>query len=314
MSVDPQAQALIDKAALGAPILSSLSPGEVRQLYVIMQALRSGKPEPVSQIKDRDLPGLDENIPVRIYTPQGSEPFPILVYFHGGGFVMGNIETHDPLCRLLANRIGCIVVSVDYRLAPEHQFPAAVEDAYAATQWVAANATEINGDPKRIAVGGDSAGGNLATVVALIARDRGEPTLVYQLLLYPVTDATQSQASYEEYREGYLLTKDDMIWFFNHYFSSDTDTKNPYLSPLWAPDVKGLPPALVITAEFDPLRDEGEAYATRLQEAGVPVVCCRYNGMIHGFCLMPEILDQGKKAIEKIVAALRTAFISCSLE
>lgn len=308
--IDPQAQTLINQmSAFGASPLSSMSPVEVRQQYLVIQTLQGGEPEPVNQVQDRDLPGLAGNIPVRIYTPHGSEPFPILVYFHGGGFVIGNIATHDPLCRTLANEVECIVVSVDYRLAPEHKFPAAVDDAYAATQWVAANAAEINGDPRRIAVGGDSAGGNLATVVALKARDQGEPIPIYQVLIYPVTDATQSQPSYEEYQEGYLLTKDNMSWFFSHYLSSDTDVKNPYLSPLWAPDVQGLPPGLVITAEFDPLRDEGEAYATRLQAAGIPVVCSRYSGMIHGFCLMSEILDQGKKAIAEVVAALRTAFI-----
>lgn len=308
MSVDPQAQVLLDQiAALGVPSVSSMSPTAARQIHLTIRRL-AGELESVGQVQDLALPGLAGNIPVRIHTPQASGPFPVLIYFHGGGFVSGNLETHGPLCRTLANKVGCIVVAVDYRLAPEHKFPAAVDDAYAVTQWVASNASEINGDSTRIAVGGDSAGGNLAAVVALIARDRGGPTLVYQVLIYPVTDATQSSPSYEEYREGYLLSKKDMIWYFNHYLPSDADRKNPYLSPLWASDVKDLPPALVITAEYDPLRDEGEAYATRLKEAGVPVVCSRYNGMIHGFCQMGGVLDQGNKAIEEMVAALRTAF------
>lgn len=198
------------------------------------------------------------------------------------------------------------MVSVDYALAPEHKFPAPVEDCYAAAKWVAENANAIGGDPTRIAVGGDSAGGNLAAVVAIMARDRGTPPLVYQLLVYPVINFAFDTQSYRECADSYGLTKDDMAWFWNLYLPSEADGHNPYASPLRAQDLRGLPPALVITAEFDPLRDEGEAYAARLREAGVPAVCTRYNGMIHAFLSMP--FDQGKKARQEAAAGLRSAF------
>jgi acetyl esterase len=262
----------------------------------------------VANVVDRHVPGPAGTIPVRVYTPAGQAPFPVLVYFHGGGWVIGSVETYDVLCRALTNAAGCIVVSVDYRLAPEHKFPAAAEDAYAAAKWVATNAAAVAGDAARIAIGGDSAGGNLAAVVALMARDRGAPSLVHQLLVYPVTDAACATVSYRENADGYLLTKAAMHWFWDHYTRSDTDRNQVYASPLRAPTVRGLPPALVITAEFDPLRDEGEAYAARLREAGVPVTVTRYEGMIHGFFGMAAVFDQGKQAIAQAAAALREAF------
>ena len=200
------------------------------------------------------------------------------------------------------------MVAMEYRLAPEHQFPAAPEDCYAATQWVAAHATAIGGDPTRLALGGDSAGGNLTAVVAQMVRDLGGPALCYQLLVYPVTDHNYDTASYRANAEGYLLTRDAMVWFWNHYLRSPADGSNPMASPLRADNLRGLPPAMVITAEFDPLRDEGEAYAARLQEAGVPVTLKRYDGMIHGFFCLGTVLEQGKQAIEDAAAALRTAF------
>jgi acetyl esterase len=247
-------------------------------------------------------------MPVRLYTPPGRGPFPVLVYFHGGGWVIGNIAAYDPTCRALTNAAGCVVVSVEYRLAPEHKFPAAPEDCYAALQWVATNAAAINGEPARLAIGGDSAGGNLTAVVAQMARDRGGPPLVYQVLVYPVTDYNYNTASYRENADGYLLTRDAMGWFWNHYLRSQADGSNPLASPLRAPNLRGLPPALVLTAEFDPLRDEGEAYAARLQETGVPVTLKRYDGMIHGFFSLGTVLDQGKQAMADAAAALRGAF------
>jgi acetyl esterase len=247
-------------------------------------------------------------IPIRVYTPTGTGPFPILVFFHGGGWVIGDLESHDGLCRSLTNAVGCVTVSVDYRLAPEHKFPAAPEDCYAAAKWVADNAATINGDPQRIAVGGDSAGGNLTAVVSLMARDRGGPKLVYQLMIYPATDYFPDTPSMRDNADGYFLTKVDMVWFLNHYLTSEADAKDPYMSPIKANDLHGLPPAMVITAEFDPLRDEGELYAARLKEAGVPVVLKRYDGMIHGFLSMSAMLVQGKKAHEDAVAGLRSAF------
>lgn len=201
-----------------------------------------------------------------------------------------------------------MVVSVDYRLAPEHKFPAAAEDSYAAAKWAAENAASIGVDPSRIAVGGDSAGGNLAAVVALMARDKHEISIAYQMLIYPVTNHSYATESYTENADGYLLTKDSMEWFWNHYLRNEEDGKNPYASPLQAKDLSGLPPALVLTGEFDPLRDEGEAYAERLKEAGVPVEAKRYDGMIHGFFWMPGVLEQGRKSIEQAADALNRVF------
>ncbi|MEK6409641.1 MAG: alpha/beta hydrolase [Acidobacteriota bacterium] len=309
MPIDPQARALLDQmAAAGQPPLTSQSVADARQAVLAFAQL-GGDPERVGQIEDRELPGPGGAIPVRIYTPDGSGPFPVLVYFHGGGWVLCDIETHDPVCRSLARAAGCIVVSVDYRLAPEHKFPAAAEDCYAATQWVMNNAALINGDPARIAVGGDSAGGNLAAVVALMARDRSGMAPIFQLLVYPATDYyTLGTPSYKENAEGYFLTNDDMVWFWNHYLNGEADAANPYACPLRATSLTGLPSALVITAEFDPLRDEGEMYAARLRESGVDAAMVRYDGMIHGFFSMAGVLEQGRNALELAAAHLRSAY------
>jgi acetyl esterase len=307
MPLDPQAQAFLDQmVSLRAPQLHTLSPEDARKAFDMLAQLSGLKPEAVAKVEDRLIPGPGGQIPVRFYTPQGRAPFPVLVFFHGGGFVIGSIEFYDEFCRALTNGAGCIVMSVGYRLAPEHKFPAAVEDCYVATKWVAVNAKAMGGDSMRIAAGGDSAGGNLAAVVALMARDKGTVPLVLQLLLYPATDLAHDTLSTQENANDYFLTRDDMFWFRSLYLSSDADRNNPYASPLRAQDLHGLPPALVITAEYDPLRDEGEAYATRLREAGVTVVCTRYNGMIHGFLSLP--FDQGKKGRQEVTAALRSAF------
>jgi len=264
--------------------------------------------EPVGKVEDRMIPGADGEIPVRVYTPEGAGPFPVLIYYHGGGWVIGNLDAYDPTCRALTNAARCVVASIAYRLAPEHKFPAAPEDCYAALQWVGANAAAINGDPTRIAIGGDSAGGNLTAVVAQMSRDRGGVRPVYQLLVYPVTDYRYDTPSYRENADGYLLTKDAMVWFWNHYLSSEADGNSPLASPLRAGNFRDLPPALVITAEFDPLRDEGEAYAAKLQDAGVPVTLSRYDGMIHGFFSLGAVLGQGQHAIAEAAARLRAAF------
>jgi len=310
MPLDPQAQAFLEQlAASGAPPLHELSVAEARQVIVALFGVQ-GDSEPVGAVANRMIPGAAGEIPARIYTPRGTDPFPILVYFHGGGWVIGNLEAYDATCRALTNAARCIVVAMEYRLAPEHQFPAAPEDCYAATQWVAAQATAIGGDPTRLALGGDSAGGNLTAVVAQMVRDRGGPALCYQLLIYPATDLSYDRAPYQSQRENaeeYLLTLDAMVWFQNHYLRSPADGSNPMASPLRADNLRGLPPAMVITAEFDPLRDEGEAYAVRLQEAGVPITLKRYDGMIHGFLSLGTVLEQGKRAIEDAAAALRTA-------
>lgn len=282
MPLDPNVKAILDEmAAQGGPAFHEVSPEASREMYRELQL--SGEPEPVEAVADRTIPGPGGDIPVRVYTPKGDPPLPVLVFFHGGGFVIGDLETHDGECRALTNAAGCIVVAVDYRLAPEHKFPAAVDDAFVATEWVAANAASIGADANRVAVGGDSAGGNLAAVVAQMAKDRGGPQLALQLLIYPATDYGFDTVSHTENADGYLLTKDMMEWFQDQYLPSEEDGADPRLSPLRADDLSGLPPALVITAEFDPLRDEGEAYAARLADAGVPANGTRYDGMIHGF-------------------------------
>lgn len=307
MSLDPQTQALLDQiAALDAPPLNTMSPAEARQAAKAMDL--NGPGEPVAQVENRVIPGPAGELPVRLYAPAGSGPFPALVFFHGGGWVIGDLDTQDRGCRALTNRAGCVVCSVDYRLAPEHKFPAAPEDCYAATQWVAAQAASLKVDPARIAVGGDSAGGNLAAVVALMARDRNGPPLCFQLLIYPATDAACDTVSYRVNADGYLLTKEMMLWFWKHYVRSDRDRHEALASPLRATSVAGLPPALVLTAEFDPLRDEGEAYAARLRDAGVPVQLSRYAGMIHGFFGWALLIDRANDAIEESAAALRAAF------
>jgi acetyl esterase len=308
MALDPQARAVLDQMAeAGGPPINELSVNEARQAAAALAAMQ-GLPEPIGGIEDRTLLGPGGGIPIRIYTPSGDGPFPVLLYFHGGGWVIGDIESSDGLCRTLTNAVGCIVVSVDYRLAPEHPFPAAADDAYHATLWAATYASSFGGDPSRIAVCGDSAGGNLAAVVAQIARDRGQPEICFQLLIYPVTDAACDTPSYSENAEGYFLTREAMQWFWNHYIRIDADRDNPYASPLRAGNLAGLPSAMVITAEFDPLRDEGELYAERMRAAGVPVQLVRYHGMIHGFFAMSAIINQGKTAVQQSAATLRTAF------
>jgi acetyl esterase len=244
-------------------------------------------------------------VPVRLYRPIGSSPsdvLPVLVYFHGGGWVIGSIDSHDSSCRALANNADCAVVSVEYRLAPEHPFPAGFDDCVGATTWVARNGSELGTDPSRLAVGGDSAGGNLAAAVALHARDNDGPDIAFQLLIYPVTDGSLGSASYVSNEKGYFLTKADMEWFWGLYGAPRDDWR---ASPIHALDFAALPPALVLTAEFDPLRDEGEAYAARLRDAGVRSSVTRYPGMIHGFFGMGDTLDDARIAVAEAVAALR---------
>lgn len=304
MPLDPQAQALLEQmAAMNMPSFDTLTPEQARQAMMPMAT----EPEPVGKVEDRQIAGPAIDIPVRIYTPEGDGPFPVLTFFHGGGWVIGNIDSHDGLCRSLTNQAGCITVSVDYRLAPEHKFPAAPEDCYAATQWVAANAASFNGDSSRLAIGGDSAGGNLTAVVAQMARDRGGPPLAFQLMIYPATDFNADTPSLKENAQGYLLSKADIEWFTGHYLSSDEDKRHVLASPGLASDLSGLPPALIITGEFDPLRDDGEQYGKQLKEAGVPVTVSRYDGMIHGFLSLAPFLDQGQHAITEASQALKAA-------
>ena len=309
MPLDPQAQAFLDQiAALGGQPLSSM-PVPIARQSMEMLASMNGAEVPLASAVDRTVPGPDGQIPVRVYTPNGTAPFPLLVYFHGGGWVLGSLGTHDGICRALSAAAGCVVVSVDYRLAPEHRYPAAADDCYAATQWCAAHAAELGADAARIAIGGDSAGGNLTAVVAQMARDRGGPKLVFQLLIYPVTDAARDTQSYPDNAEGYLLTAGDMEWFWNHYLGdARARGEEPYASPIRAKSLAGLPPALVISAEFDPLRDEGEAYGAALENAGVAAKITRYDGMIHGFFGMGAMIDKANAAVQEAAGTLRIAF------
>ena len=306
MPLSPQAQVFLEHMKkMGFIYTPDLTVDRAREM---LQAIQAGRPapEPVARVENRTIPGPGGPLPIRIYSPQGSGPFPILVFFHTGGWQVGDLDSQDPLCRRLTNLTPCIVLAVDYRLAPEHPFPAAPEDCYAATRWAATHATQFQGDPSRIAVGGDSSGGNLATVVALMARDRGAPQLVFQLMICPATDFRLNSRSMEQYSEGYNVTRAQMIWIMNNYLPNAADRSHPLASPQLSPDLSGLPPALIITAEYDPLRDDGETYGIRLKEAGVQATVSRYDGMIHDF---PDLFEEpGKQALAEMTSALRAAF------
>ena len=308
----PEAQAVLDAmAAAGVVPLGTLGPAESRAASIARRA-PARRPEPIHHSEDRSIPGPGGPLPVRVYRPSAAGGLPVLVWFHGGGWVLGDLDMSDLTLRKIANRAQCAVVSVDYRLAPEHRFPAAVEDAFAATRWVVEHAEALGVDARRVAVGGDSAGGNLAAVVALLARERGGPRLAHQALIYPVTDCNFTTDSYRENAEGYFLTTLSMRWFWGHYLgdapghaAAGDDWR---ASPLRATSLAGLPSAHVLTAEFDPLRDEGEAYASRLREAGVPVTHTRYDGLVHGFFYLTEAIADGERAVTEVAAELRAAF------
>jgi acetyl esterase len=308
MPLHPQVKKILEEAAsLGLPDYQDLSPTAARK-----QMLELTPPvDPLLAVKGVEnlmIPGPKGEIPIRLYYPSGQPPFAVLVYFHGGGWVMGDLDTHHGVCHALAKQSRCLVVSVDYRLAPEHRYPAAVEDAYAATSWVAQNTDAIQADPDRLAVGGDSAGNHLAAVVALMARDRNGPRIDLQVLIYPITDFSFNSPSYLENKDGYMLTRDLMKWFWNHFIDDEGQANDPYVSPLRAKNFSDLPQAVIITAEYDPLRDEGEAYGKKLQEAGVKVTLSRYAGMIHGFIRMTAQLDHAKEAVDEIAGRLREVF------
>ena len=306
MPLDPQiVQVMEATAALGLPPANTVSPEEARANA--KKRPRAPGPE-VAKVENRTIPGPGGDLPVRIYTPEGSGPFPILVWYHGGGWVVGDLEQADGSSRSLCVGGDCVVVSVDYRLAPDTKFPGPADDCWAATLWAVNNAAGINGDASRLAVGGDSAGGNLAAAMCLMAADRGGPEIAFQLLIYPVTDVNFKTVSYGDNAEGYGLTKVTMEWYWEHYLESSDDASNPYAAPLQAKSLAGQPPALVITAEYDPLRDEGEAYAKRLSEAGVATTATRYDGVIHGFFSMRDAVDKAQQAVDESSAALRNAF------
>ena len=308
MPLDPQVQQLLDQMAAAAMApLEEQSLDVARSTMAAMAALAVG-PE-VGAVEDFTVATAQGPVPVRLYRPPSpaAGPLPLLVWFHGGGWVIGDLTSADPTARDLCVQSGALVASVDYPLAPEHPFPAPPEACFEVTRWLAGHAADLGADPRRVAVGGDSAGANLAAVTAVVARDRGGPDLAFQLLVYPVTDCLGSYPSVKDNGEGYLLTNSAMIWFGQHYLPEGTDPKDPLASPIYTSDMADLPSALVITAEFDPLRDEGEAYGKRLEQAGVPVTTSRYDGMVHGFFSMTGVLDAGRQAMAEAAAAVQLA-------
>lgn len=325
MQLDSDAQAVIDQyAKFEAPPVETLSPENARNNPTLKNAVESmaaesvmvrtmnvampALPEPVGSITHRLIPSPKGDILARVFTPEGDGPFPVVVYFHGGGWVIANLDVYEPSCRALCNAAEAVVVSVAYRQAPEHKYPAAVEDAHAALQWVLENAAELRGDPARVAVGGESAGGNLATVACLKARDEGGRLPLAQLLIYPVTDARMNTPSYEEQREAKPLNAAMMPWFWKHYLESESQGREPYASPMLAGSLAGLPPAIVITAENDPLRDEGEAYARRLSDEGVPVDARRFDGVMHEFFGLAGAVGKAADAVKFAAEGLRKIF------
>lgn len=307
MSVDPQVQELRERSvAAGAIPLYRLSLAEARERDLADIQAAGGDPEPVEQVWDDQVDGPQGPLAIRVYRPAAGGPLlPVLIYFYGGGWTLGNLETCDAICRRLANSTPCVVVSASYRLAPENPFPAAVDDCLAATRQIADRAESFGGDCSRVAVGGDSAGGNLAAVVALMARDGAGPELAAQLLVYPNTDSAAETASMVENNDPAFFNARSIAWYRSHYLASPDDATNPLVSPLRAESLAGLPPALVITAELDPLRDEGEQYARRLADSGVQTRLSRYDGMIHGFFAMSGILDAGGRALAEAADFLR---------
>ena len=303
MPLNPEYQAMLDQMAqLEGPPLVDLPVEAGRQMYRTMQP---EAPEiEVASVLDTSADG----VPVRVYQPVGEGPFPVVMMFHGGGWVIGDLTTADGQSREVCRQAAAVVVSVDYRLAPEHPFPAAADDCYAATRWAAQHAHRYHGDSARIALAGDSAGGNLAAVVAQMIRDKGGPAVAFQLLVYPVTDGVNfNTPSYHENGQDYMLTADSMHWFWNHYAPNAGDRHNPYASPLLAENLAGLPAALVMTAEYDPLRDEGEAYADKLAKAGVDVELVRCDGLIHGFFGQTRTIQAAVEPMGRACKALKAA-------
>jgi len=312
----PQARALLDFIeARGIPPTHTLSPAEARAFYRERRSVTQPLPPEVALVRELQADGPRGAIPLRLYRPLGASDaaaLPVLVYFHGGGWVIGDLDTHDTLCRELANGAGCAVVAVDYRMGPEHRFPAAVDDCIAATRWVHAQAGALQLDATRLAVGGDSAGGNLAAVVAIAARDGGIDAaaplpIAWQLLIYPATDQHRSAPSHATNGQGYLLTSDTMDYFTGHYIADPAQYRDWRASPLLHPDLSRLPPALVLTAGYDPLRDEGAAYAERLTDAGNRASYVCFERQIHGFITMGKVLDEANAAVALCAAELKRA-------
>ena len=312
MQLDTHVRNLLDMFAnSGQPKIWDLPPADARKMALMLTQMVEGK-EPIGKIEDGSLPGPRDALPFRTYTPAsvGAEPPPCIVYFHGGAWIFGNLDTHDCMCRMLANASGCRVISIDYRLAAEHKFPAGVEDAYAATKWVAANASNIGIDPARIVVAGDSAGGNFASVVCQQAKTRG-PKIALQVLFCPVVDIGAETQSRLDFAEGYFLEWPLMVWAGDHYVPSGVDIMDPRLSPLRATDLSGLPPAHIHTAGYDPLRDEAKAYADALERAGVKVRYTCHEHMIHHFYAMAGAIPYAKTALEAAGADIKAALKEC---
>ena len=309
----PQARALLDlMAERGVPPTHTLSPADARRYYLERRHITQPAPPEVAAVEPLVCPGRHGTIPLRLYRPLPSRPdttaaLPVLVYFHGGGWVIGDLDTHDTLCRELANGAGVAVVSVDYRMGPEHRFPAAVDDCIVATRWVRTQAARLGLDATRIAVGGDSAGGNLAAVVAIAARDAADLPIAYQLLIYPATDMRRVAPSHTRNGQGYMLTSDTMTYFHDHYIDNAAHDTDWRASPLLHPDLKNLPPALVLTAGYDPLRDEGIEYAQALTTAGNVATHISFERQIHGFILMGRVIDEAHVAVAICAAQLKAA-------
>ncbi len=308
--LDPQAAQWLHEIALkGGPSITEFPAQEARAMMYLGNLEKPVIREEVSQIQNLKIPTKHKDIPLRVYQATPDALSPILLYFHGGGWVGGNLDTHDPLCRALANATGFVIASVDYSLSPEAKFPLALQEGYDVLQWLGNNAQRIAGKADWIATGGDSAGGNLATSLALLAKREGNSLLKYQVLSYPVTDVSSfNTASYQEFTEGYGLTSTEMQWFAEQYLADPKDGMNPLVSPLLADDLAGLPPAFFTIAEYDVLQAEGDAYAEKLKEAGVQVVVKSYPGMTHGFLGMIGIFDRTRTALDDIAFALRSAY------
>ena len=309
-ALDPDVLLVLDMIRLaGRPPFEQLTPAEAREAYMKSRAVLQPEPEPVAEARDLAAPGPHGPIPLRLYRPDAAPgPLPGLIYCHGGGWLLGGLDSHDGVCRRFANAARCVVVSVDYRMAPEHKFPAAVDDCAAATAWAIGQAATLGIDPARVAAGGDSAGGNLAAVMALMARDGSLPKLAFQLLIYPATDMTMTTVSSQTVGPGVPLTSATMKWFIDHYMRGPADLTDWRASPIRAASVAGTAPALVLTAAADPLRDEGIAYAARLEREGVRTTAIHLTDQIHGFMSMGKVIRAADTAIDMMAASLRRAF------
>ncbi|GJM14492.1 MAG: acetylhydrolase [Pseudohongiella sp.] len=309
MALDPQAKLLLERIeAANAPNYEEVSPEQARIMYDKASEVLKGPNPDMHSIEESSAPGVAGDIPLRIYRPNAKRDLPLLVFYHGGGYVIGSLDSHDIVCRGISLQAECVVIAVDYRLAPEHKYPAAVEDAWSALEWIAQNSDSLGFDAARIAVGGDSAGGNLATVVSLMARDKGLPSLCLQLLIYPGTDLECGYPSHDSFGSDYRLTKSLIGWFMDNYFTPDDNRSHWQASPMNATDHSNVPPAFVLSAGFDPLQDEEFAYSEKLRQAGISVEHSHYEGMIHGFITMPGVLDKANEAISECARQLREAF------